>query len=175
MYFQLCQVTLSLFELLVSLNCEDVMFWLVFRHLIPLRHLLPSKRDSIREPDLHGRTSQRFMALGPICTQEAAAAYEARAAAGLIPHSVRTTRLSPKKTSMTYVRNLFSVFQSSVSFSQIFSGLTSSSSSSVAEADRYNLYLRDARILVRSSLEASRDWQYAYDGLDPPPGALDGS
>lgn len=43
------------------------------------------------------------------------------------------------------------------------------------EADRYNLYLRDARILVRSSLEASRDWQYAYDGLDPPPGALDGS
>ena len=84
----MCQVTLSLFDLLVSLNCEDIMFWLVFRHLIPLRHMLPSKRDSLHEPDLHGRATQRFFGLKPICTQEAAAAYEARGETGLLPQSV---------------------------------------------------------------------------------------
>ena len=40
---KLCAVTLSLFETLLALNCEDVMLWLVLRHLIPLRHLLPSQ------------------------------------------------------------------------------------------------------------------------------------
>ena len=28
---KLCQVTLSFFHTLISLNCEDVMFWLIFR------------------------------------------------------------------------------------------------------------------------------------------------
>jgi len=49
-FFQLCIVTLSLFETLVSLNCEDVMLWLVFRHLIPMQHLLPSQKVTIRQP-----------------------------------------------------------------------------------------------------------------------------
>ena len=40
---KLCAVTLALFETLLALNCEDVMLWLVLRHLIPLRHLLPSQ------------------------------------------------------------------------------------------------------------------------------------
>ena len=47
---QLCIVTLSLFETLVSLNCEDVMLWLVFRHLIPMQHLLTSQKNTIRQP-----------------------------------------------------------------------------------------------------------------------------
>ena len=48
--FQLCSVTLSLFDTLVSLNCEDVMLWLVFRHLIPMNHILLSQRNAIRHP-----------------------------------------------------------------------------------------------------------------------------
>lgn len=86
---KLCQVTLSLFDLLLGLNCEDVMFWLVFRHLVPLRHLLPSQRDNIRRPDLHGRAADRLLALKPICTQEAAAAYAAsqQGRSGGVSHS----------------------------------------------------------------------------------------
>ncbi len=88
---QLCQVTLSLFDLLVGLNCEDVMFWLVFRHLVPMRHLLPSQREAIREPDLHGRAANRLLALTPICTQEAAAAYAFdQGRVGHMAHSVST-------------------------------------------------------------------------------------
>ena len=56
---QLCTVTLSLFETLVGLNCEDVMLWLVFRHLIPMAHLIPSQRPTIRQPDLHGRAAEK--------------------------------------------------------------------------------------------------------------------
>ena len=58
---QLCTVTLSLFETLVGLNCEDVMLWLVFRHLIPMEHLVPCQRPSIKQPDLHGRASERYV------------------------------------------------------------------------------------------------------------------
>ncbi len=79
----------------------------------------------------------------------------------------------------------FSLLQNSVSFSQIFSGLSSvgrrNSSGSIEDEDRstreererYSLYLRDARSSVRACLEASRCWQYEYDGTDPPPHALD--
>lgn len=66
-------MTLSLFDTLIGLNCEDVMLWLVFRHLIPLRHLLPSQRDAIARPDLHGRAAEKLLSLTPICCQEATA------------------------------------------------------------------------------------------------------
>ena len=60
LFIKLCTVTLSLFETLVGLNCEDVMLWLVFRHLIPMQHLIPSQRPSIKQPDLHGRGAERY-------------------------------------------------------------------------------------------------------------------
>ena len=44
---QVCIVTLQLFETLVSLNMEDVMLSLVFRHLINCNFLLPSSRCAI--------------------------------------------------------------------------------------------------------------------------------
>ena len=75
LFFQLCTVTLSLFETLVGLNCEDVMLWLVFRHLIPMTYLLPSQRASLHlMPDMHGRGAQKLLSLVPICCTEASAA-----------------------------------------------------------------------------------------------------
>ena len=37
------------------------MLWLVFRHLIPMDHLVPCQRPSIKQPDLHGRASERYV------------------------------------------------------------------------------------------------------------------
>ena len=66
--WQLCTVTLTLFETLVGLNCEDVMLWLVFRHLIPMNYLLPSQRETLHMmPDIHGRGAQKLLSLVPIC------------------------------------------------------------------------------------------------------------
>lgn len=53
--FQLCVIAL------VNLNCKDVMFWLIFRHRIPLKHLLASQKGSIRQADLHGRTAEKLL------------------------------------------------------------------------------------------------------------------
>ena len=64
-------MTLSFFETLVGLNCEDVMLWLIFRHLIPQTAFLPSQRPTIRHPDIHGRGAEKLLQLTPICCLEA--------------------------------------------------------------------------------------------------------
>ena len=52
----------------MGLNCEDVMLWLVFRHLIPMNYLLPSQRETLHMmPDIHGRGAQKLLSLVPIC------------------------------------------------------------------------------------------------------------
>ena len=68
---QLSTVTLSFFETLVGLNCEDVMLWLIFRHLIPQTAFLPSQKSTIRHPDIHGRGAEKLLQLTPICCLEA--------------------------------------------------------------------------------------------------------
>ena len=41
-------------------------------------------------------------------------------------------------------------------------------------SDNFHRYLRDARRKVRDRHEACKVWQYSYDGINPPPKALDG-
>ena len=69
--FQLSTVSLSFFETLIGLNCEDVMLWLIFKHLIPQTAFLPSQRPTIRHPDIHGRAAEKLLRLTPICCLEA--------------------------------------------------------------------------------------------------------
>ena len=64
---RLCMVSLSLFTTLVNLNCEDVMFQLVFRYLIPCTHVMVSQRRAVRDLDLYGRSAQKFLSLTPAC------------------------------------------------------------------------------------------------------------
>ena len=70
-FFQLSTVSLSFFETLIGLNCEDVMLWLIFKHLIPQTAFLPSQRPTIRHPDIHGRAAEKLLRLTPICCLEA--------------------------------------------------------------------------------------------------------
>ena len=70
-FFQLSAVSLSFFETLIGLNCEDVMLWLIFKHLIPQTAFLPSQRPTIRHPDIHGRAAEKLLRLTPICCLEA--------------------------------------------------------------------------------------------------------
>ncbi len=85
----------------------------------------------------------------------------------------------------------FCSFQNSVSFSQIFAGLSSmarrdsSGDADDLDADQrldsedalrrqdFHNYLKDARQNVRSCYEATRCWRLDYDGLNPPPSAID--
>ena len=44
-----CLAALSLFSTLISINCEDFMFQLILRYLIPCTHMLWTQRNLIRE------------------------------------------------------------------------------------------------------------------------------
>ena len=63
---QTCVVTLQLFETLVSLNMEDVMVSLVFRHLAPCTFLLPSFKSKLNFLDPHGRAAHKLLSLVPV-------------------------------------------------------------------------------------------------------------
>lgn len=145
---QLCVVTLALFETLIGLNCEDVMLWLVFRHLIPMHHLLPIQRVTIRQPDLLGRAAEKFLSLTPICCSES--------------RSYVAQEAKEKGVSMNLPTFLVGLSRPSVE-----DGI--SLDSSISGEFSYNSYLADARQLVRLRYEATQCWLYDYDGLNPPP------
>ncbi|MBN3312006.1 F16A2 protein, partial [Atractosteus spatula] len=64
---RLCMVSLSLFRTLLSFNCEDLMLQLVLRYLLPCTHVMLSQRRAIREPDLYGKSADKFLSLIPEC------------------------------------------------------------------------------------------------------------
>ncbi|TRY73372.1 hypothetical protein TCAL_01536 [Tigriopus californicus] len=198
---KLCQVSLSLFETLINLNCEDVLLWLVFRHLIPLRHILPSQKDLIREPDLHGRAAQKILSLTPICCQEATSYYLEHkmnhTANQSQQHNALANFWSGLRNNLVYSSNesdhnrhphppeavLVADEASEVlNNSHGDSRLRGPPSSKIDErnplqrqSENFKQYLHDARALVRHRYEASLAWQYDYDGLRPPPDALKAS
>ncbi|KAK7097514.1 FHF complex subunit HOOK-interacting protein 1B-like isoform X2 [Littorina saxatilis] len=60
-------VSLSLFHTLVDMNCEEVMFQLVFKYLIPCTHVMVSQRRAVRDLDLYGKSAEKFLSLRPVC------------------------------------------------------------------------------------------------------------
>lgn len=64
---KLSLVSLSLFHTLVDMNCEEVMFQLVFRYLIPCTHVMVSQRRAVRDLDLYGKSAEKFLSLRPVC------------------------------------------------------------------------------------------------------------
>ncbi|XP_070553596.1 FHF complex subunit HOOK-interacting protein 1A-like isoform X2 [Ptychodera flava] len=66
---KLCLVTLSLFHTILNLNCEDVMLHLVLKYLVPCKHIMASQRSAIRDQDMYGVSSEKFLSLVPICNR----------------------------------------------------------------------------------------------------------
>lgn len=65
----LCMVSLALFDLMVDINCEDLMLELVFQHLQPCLHLMLSQRRNLTVLDPHCRNSEKFLNLAPACCE----------------------------------------------------------------------------------------------------------
>ncbi|XP_064636306.1 FHF complex subunit HOOK-interacting protein 1B-like isoform X2 [Lineus longissimus] len=64
---RLCMVSLALFKTMVDLNCEEVMFQLVFKYLIPCTHVMVSQKRSLKEIDIYSKTAEKFLSLTPAC------------------------------------------------------------------------------------------------------------
>ncbi|CAF1111726.1 unnamed protein product [Rotaria sordida] len=58
-------VSLSLFYTLINLNCEDIMYRLIFMYLIPCRHVMCSQRRHITDVEIYGKNAEKFRTLRP--------------------------------------------------------------------------------------------------------------
>ncbi|KAK3755683.1 hypothetical protein QZH41_008937 [Actinostola sp. cb2023] len=64
---QLSVVSLGLFYTLLDLNCEDIMYTLVLKYLIPCSHILSSQKRTVREVDFYSKSAVKFLSLIPSC------------------------------------------------------------------------------------------------------------
>ncbi|XP_073959855.1 FHIP family protein AGAP011705-like isoform X2 [Choristoneura fumiferana] len=64
---QLSLVSLSLMETLIDLNCEDVMFELVYKHLLNGNFLMTSHRHELTDPEPYREAAMSFLSLTPEC------------------------------------------------------------------------------------------------------------
>ncbi|XP_058833602.1 FHIP family protein AAEL005291-like isoform X1 [Topomyia yanbarensis] len=62
---RLCMVALSLFDTLLSLNCEDIMLELVLKYLLNCQHVPISHRYKVNRMDPYGQSVEHFLNITP--------------------------------------------------------------------------------------------------------------
>lgn len=143
----LCVVSLSLFKTLVNLNCEDVMFQLVFRYLIPCTHVMVSQRRNVSDLDLHCKSAERFLSLRPNCC--------------------RPELIEKKSTPIQEKSATVATDQQNTAFPPGTFG----SKLEHYETNYYD-YLAEAKSQLESCAKACQRWVYPYDGQSPSMDAL---
>uniref|UniRef100_K1PX18 FHF complex subunit HOOK-interacting protein C-terminal domain-containing protein n=1 Tax=Magallana gigas TaxID=29159 RepID=K1PX18_MAGGI len=143
----LCVVSLSLFKTLVNLNCEDVMFQLVFRYLIPCTHVMVSQRRNVSDLDLHCKSAERFLSLRPNCC--------------------RPELIEKKSTPIQEKSATVATEQQNTAFPPGTFG----SKLEHYETNYYD-YLAEAKSQLESCAKACQRWVFPYDGQNPSMDAL---
>lgn len=138
----LCVVSLSLFKTLVNLNCEDVMFQLIFRYLIPCTHVMVSQRRNVSDLDLHCKSAERFLSLRPNCC--------------------RPELIEKKSTPIQEKSATVATEQQNTAFPPGTFG----SKLEHYETNYYD-YLAEAKSQLESCAKACQRWVYPYDGQSP--------
>ncbi|KAM6909229.1 FHF complex subunit HOOK-interacting protein 1A-like [Xenentodon cancila] len=140
--FQLGTVSLALFRTLIGLFCEDVMLQLVFRYLIPCRHLSKKQRCSLKQRDCHSSSAASFLLLMP----------------SWCPVHLHSTNTHSEHVHWPEGADLS--VSDSVGYCR---------GSDFLMDVNYLHYLWDARQAIAASHRACRHWSAPYDGIDPPP------
>ncbi|XP_066286496.1 FHF complex subunit HOOK-interacting protein 1A-like isoform X2 [Branchiostoma lanceolatum] len=146
-------VTLALFRTVVSLNCEDVMLELVLKYLVPCTHVMVSQRRSVKEADLYGKTSEKFLSLTPDCCQIDNNANQQAAPVAMVTNiGVKGKKITPVTT--------------------IDQKVAEQKEKEKADLRRFETsymeYLQDARVGIGQSWKACKCWSAPYDGDNPP-------
>ncbi|XP_071042061.1 FHF complex subunit HOOK-interacting protein 1B isoform X2 [Parasteatoda tepidariorum] len=185
---RLCLVTMSLFQSLLELNCEDVLFELVFRYLIPCSHVMVSQRSRVRDADLYNQAADKFLSLIPassvlhntglnsMLTTSQSTPLSSLPFSGInhmenLPPVSRGGSLRIKRHHRSPSTNSFAFgelerLQSAIPKTQWYVNIPETQLSS------YMDYLRDAHKKVKTCTLACRCWSFTYDGLDPPPNSV---
>ncbi|KAM9319629.1 FHF complex subunit HOOK-interacting protein 1B [Gastrophryne carolinensis] len=185
---RLCMVSLTLFQTLLQLNCEDVLLQLVFRYLIPCNHVMLSQRRAVKDLDLYCKTADKFLSLIPqSCRQERLLHPEreeehATWSKGHGSPSIDTSSVNTVPRPATPSRMGRFLRQSPDSPSQKSPSDAGSPSPAhgpahswddTAELDsNYLEYLREARAGIERCTRACRVWSAPYDGEEPSPRSM---
>lgn len=135
-------VSLGLFYTLVNLNCEDIMYRLIFMYLIPCRHVMCSQRRHITDVEIYGKNAERFLSLRPSFSTKNS-------------NSIDNHENSQSKSSR-------------VTFQQ--NGETSTKSERYEYT--FGAYLEDAHFSIVRCRVSCRCWTAPYDGENPSPDTI---
>ncbi|XP_051782136.1 FHF complex subunit HOOK interacting protein 1B isoform X3 [Erpetoichthys calabaricus] len=186
---RLCMVSLSLFKTLLSLNCEDFMLQLVLRYLLPCTHVMISQRRAVREIDIYGKSSDKFLSLIPECCKLELGSTSEHEEDSMYWSRVPTSPAmeSPAKPSTPSRLAFFIRQQSMGSSSNLDPPQSPRSSSLTGESPEsplhqtpdlgeletgYLEYLKDARKNIEQCAWACRCWSAPYDGEAPSPNCV---
>ncbi|XP_076117616.1 FHF complex subunit HOOK-interacting protein 1B-like isoform X2 [Mytilus galloprovincialis] len=173
----LCSASLSLFKTLVDLNCEDVMFEIIFKHLIPCSHVMVSQRRAVKDLDLYSKSSERFLSLRPSCLVTGSQDIHK------IPdidvdrsNNLKITVNRPKRGLGSFLLarkqelEHQKVRSRSNSFENSKSNFTTNSIGGKLEQydSNYIDYLSEAKLLLENCSKACTVWTYPYNGDIPP-------
>ncbi|XP_045203836.2 FHF complex subunit HOOK interacting protein 1B-like isoform X4 [Mercenaria mercenaria] len=180
---KLCLVSLSLFYTLIDLNCEDAMFDLVFRYLIPCTHVMISQRRSVRDHDIYCRSAEKFLSLRPTCClpeiDSPKHKFKTKVSNGLgdlpgLPTNNSNSPRLPKVFRSRKDRNKKQLIKSEPVVDQVSTAFPPGTFGSKLEhfETTYLEYLQEARVRLKKCNQACRTWQYLYDGENPAPTCL---
>lgn len=149
---QLAVVSLGLFYTLLDLNCEDIIYSLVLKYLIPCTHILSSQKRTIKEVDLYSKSAFKFLSLIPSCCNNSSRNSSSSSSTENLNGNAPTP---PMKIDLKASSEL--VFYRSSFLGDLYSEVC---------AD-YMEYLADARSLLRICQMKCACWSAPYDGQNP--------
>ncbi|CDW58536.1 Rep fac-A 3 and RAI16-like domain containing prot ein [Trichuris trichiura] len=141
---KLTKVCLALFETLLDLNSEKVMFELIFRYIISCRHIVPGQIAWLKQLTLFDDAYDVFLALSPIGEPETN------------PNDQLVEEKEQHAGEDSYMDDDSSIMDTEVG----------------AQADPTVVlfgYWKWARYKVEACRRACRAWNYPYDGSSPSP------
>lgn len=182
---KLSSVSMSLFQTLLDLNCEDLMLHLVFRYLIPCQHILSSQHRSICDVDMYSASAHRFINLSPKC-------YGVQFEDDMIDKENLPLEGSSDGNEMVVGEK--TIVSKERSGSKTSSGSNTSSNpgdpstvitspttmaefgpdheSQMSLRTSYMDYLENANAAILSCKDACKSWSELYDGTNPPTDAV---
>lgn len=179
---KLASVSLSLFQTLLDLNCEDLMLHLVFRYLIPCQHILSSQHRSICDVDVYCASAHRFINLSPKCygmmpdedfvsketTQDGKSSVtvtnESDPAEG---NQTLKERASSRSSAGSNNSSNHSDQSASITSPTTMAEFGPDHDSQMSLRTSYMDYLENANAAIISCKDACEQWSEPYDGTNP--------
>ncbi|KAK2715919.1 FHF complex subunit HOOK-interacting protein 1B-like isoform X2 [Artemia franciscana] len=181
----LCLATLTLLHTLVSLHCEDIMLFLVFRGLLSGRHLLIAENNQMKTSLIH--SAEKFLSLIPkVQNQEAEPALDATEYYTPNASPIKDLNLtsnvdetkesivesSPTRTNKTKDTIVNAILSTPSIARKLYQDATSTPVNGLkppdeAEIHQFHCYLLEARSRICGTIKATQYWTYRYDWRNP--------